>query len=70
MAIGLSLASMACGDDEEGGGASCAQVQMTCASDPNVEITCEDWDASPASVRECAADATTCDAVAACLGGG
>ena len=69
--IGVSFAAMACGDDEDsGGGAGCAQVQMTCADDPDVEIDCGEWDSAPASIKECAGNATTCDAVQACLFGG
>jgi hypothetical protein len=71
--ISLAFAAGACGDDEDGdggGGGGCAHVQMVCASDPDVEITCEDFDSAPASVKTCAGNATTCDAVFTCLTGG
>jgi hypothetical protein len=67
----MSLALRACGDDEEGdGGAGCAHVQMLCESDPDAMIECSEWDSAPASVKECASNATTCDAVWVCVTGG
>lgn len=69
--IGLCLASMACGDDEDtGGGAGCAHAQMLCEGNADIEIDCNEWDSAPASVKECAGNATSCDAVEACLFGG
>ncbi len=69
--IGLCFGSMACGDDEDsGGGAGCANAQMLCANNPDVEINCDEWDGAPAAVKECAGSATSCDAVEVCLFGG
>jgi hypothetical protein len=71
LVVGLTFIAMACGDDEEStGGGGCANAQMVCADDMDVEITCEDFDSAPASVKECAGNATTCDAVFTCLTGG
>ncbi len=78
---GLLLASMlllglsgvwGCGgdDDDDGGGAGCAHVQMICKDDPDAMIDCSDWDAAPASIKDCASKAATCDAVGACFVGG
>lgn len=70
-AFGLALALGACGDDEDsGGGAGCANAQMVCADNPDVEINCDEWDSAPASIKECAGAATTCEAVQTCLFGG
>ncbi len=64
----LSLGLVACGDDDDGGdGGGCANAQMLCADDDTVEIDCADFGSAPASVRECVGNATTCDAVGACL---
>lgn len=64
----VSLGLVACGDDDAGGGGGCANAQMVCANDDSVEgIDCAEFDSAPASVRECVGNATTCDAVTACL---
>jgi hypothetical protein len=67
-----SLAVAACGDDggDDGGGGGCAHAQMVCASDPSVEIDCDQFDSAPGSIKECVGRAATCDAVATCLLGG
>jgi hypothetical protein len=57
----------ACGDDDDGGGGACANAQMVCASDPDVTIDCADFDGAPATVKTCVGNATTCDAVTACI---
>jgi len=62
---GLGLG--ACGDDDDDGGGGCANAQMVCASDPDVEIDCSMFDGAPASVKACTGSAMTCDAVFACL---
>jgi hypothetical protein len=62
------LALGACGDDDDEGGGGCANAQMLCASDSTVEIDCSEFDGAPASVKTCVGNATTCDAVGACLG--
>ena len=68
--IGLAFAAGACGDDEDsGGGGGCARVQMLCSEDPDA-ISCDEYDQAPASVKECASNATTCDAVFTCVTGG
>ena len=71
MLAGLSLASAACGgDDDDDGGGGCANAQMLCKDNMDVEIDCADFDSAPASIKDCVGKATTCDAVAACIFGG
>lgn len=67
MAVGLSFVAMGCGDDEETGGGGCANAQMVCEDDPSVEIDCTELDMAPANIKQCAGNASTCDAVLACL---
>jgi hypothetical protein len=64
----LALGLTACGDDDgDDGGGGCANAQMVCANDPDVEINCSEFDSAPASVKQCAGAATTCAAVQACI---
>jgi hypothetical protein len=69
----LACASMglgACGDDDDEGGGGCANAQMVCegqGDDGESPIDCSQFDSAPASIKDCAAKATTCDAVINCL---
>ena len=74
-ALGLNAArlsvarALACGgdDDDDGGGGGCANAQMLCKDSMDVKIDCDEFDSAPASVKDCAGKATTCDAVTACV---
>ena len=69
--LGLSGLWGCGGDDDDdgggGGGAGCAHAQMVCASTDPDAIDCDEWDKAPASVKDCASKATTCDAVLNCV---